>query len=59
MTDAESTVRDAADQDHRLLVLADACADRDAEVHEVLLHKVIARQADVITVADLDDLVVR
>ena len=54
-----STVRDAADQDYRLLVLADACADRDAEVHEVLLRKVLARQADVISVADLDDLVVR
>jgi nicotinamidase-related amidase len=48
-----STVRDAADRDYRLLVLADACADRDGEVHDVLLGKVFPRQATVITVADL------
>jgi nicotinamidase-related amidase len=50
-----STVRDAADRDYRLFVLADGCADRDDEVHEVLLGKVFPRQAEVITVADLTE----
>jgi nicotinamidase-related amidase len=44
-----STVRDAADRDYRLFVLADCCADADAEVHRVLTEKVFPRQADVVT----------
>jgi nicotinamidase-related amidase len=48
-----STVRDAHDRDYRLIVLADLCADRDAEVHEVLTSKVFPGQAEVIGVADL------
>jgi len=40
-----STLRQAADLDYRLIVLSDACADRDAEVHRVLLEKVFPRQA--------------
>jgi nicotinamidase-related amidase len=51
-----STTRDAYDRDYRLLVLADACADPDAEVHDVLIRQVLARQADVVEVARLDDL---
>jgi nicotinamidase-related amidase len=51
-----STVRDAADRDYRLVVLADACADRDAEVHTVLTGKVFPRQADVVTVTELGGL---
>lgn len=47
-----STVRQAADLDFELTVLADACADRDPEVHRVLTEKVFPRQADVTTVAD-------
>lgn len=47
-----STVRDAADRDFGLTVLADACADQDPEVHRVLLEKVFPRQADVITVEE-------
>jgi nicotinamidase-related amidase len=43
-----STLRDAADHDYRLFVLADCCADQDAEVHRVLTEKVFPRQADVI-----------
>ncbi|HEY1484557.1 MAG TPA: isochorismatase family cysteine hydrolase [Micromonosporaceae bacterium] len=46
-----STVRQAADLDYRLVVLADACADSDPEVHRVLLEKVFPRQAEVIDVA--------
>jgi nicotinamidase-related amidase len=46
-----STLRQAADLDYRLIVLADACLDADPEVHRVLTEKVFPRQADVCTVA--------
>ncbi len=45
-----STLREAADLDMSLAVLADACADADEEVHRVLLGKVFPRQAQVLTV---------
>lgn len=44
-----STLRQAADLDYRLVVLSDACADRDPEVHRVLTEKVFPRQALVTT----------
>lgn len=47
-----STIRSAADKDYRITLLADACADRDEEVHRVLLTKVFPRQADVITIKE-------
>jgi nicotinamidase-related amidase len=47
-----STVRQAADLDLGLTVLADGCLDSDPEVHRVLTEKVFPRQADVTTVAD-------
>lgn len=47
-----STVREAHDLDYRVIVLSDACADPDAEVHECLVRKVFPRQATVITVAE-------
>jgi nicotinamidase-related amidase len=47
-----STVREAADKDYRITVLADGCADRDEEVHQVLTTKVFPNQADVMTVTD-------
>lgn len=43
-----STVRHAADADYRLVVVADCCADRDAEVHRVLVEKVFPRQVTVV-----------
>ena len=46
-----STLREAADKDFKLTVLSDACADRDPEVHQVLMGKVFPRQADVLTVS--------
>ena len=46
-----STLRQAADLDYRLIVLADACLDRDPEVHRVLIEKVFPRQAAVHSVA--------
>jgi len=51
-----STIRDAYDRDYALLVLADACADRDDEVHEFLIGKILPRQASVISTGDLQRL---
>ncbi len=44
-----STVREAADRDYQLTVLANGCLDRDPEVHRVLMGTVFPRQADVVT----------
>ena len=44
-----STLREAADKDYVIMVLSDCCADRDEEVHRVLMTKVFPRQADVVT----------
>ncbi|MDP4239690.1 MAG: isochorismatase family cysteine hydrolase [Bacteroidota bacterium] len=44
-----STLREAADKDYVLTVLSDCCADRDDEVHRVLITKIFPRQAEVIT----------
>ena len=52
-----STVREASDQDYRIFVLADATADRDPEVHRLLIEKVLPRQAHVINTSDLSGLV--
>ncbi len=49
-----STVRDASDRDYRVLVLADATADPEPDVHAFLTERIFPRQADVITVAELD-----
>lgn len=46
-----STLREAADKDYRLSVLSDGCADRDSEVHSVLLNKVFPRHAEIMTAA--------
>jgi nicotinamidase-related amidase len=47
-----STLRQAADLDYRLTVLADGCLDADPGVHQVLLEKVFPRQAEVVSIAD-------
>ena len=47
-----STLRQAADLDYRLTVLADGCLDADPEVHRVLTEKVFPRQAEITTIAD-------
>ncbi|HEX4108148.1 MAG TPA: cysteine hydrolase [Solirubrobacteraceae bacterium] len=51
-----STVRDGADRDYRLVVLADACADFEPDVHALLTEKVFPRQAEVVDVGDLEAL---
>jgi nicotinamidase-related amidase len=48
-----STLRHAADADYRVLVVKDACADRDPEVHRVLTEKVFAMQATVLGSAEV------
>ena len=47
-----STLREAADKDYRITVIADCCADGDEEVHRVLTTKVFPRQADVVTLEE-------
>lgn len=47
-----STLREAADKDYQLTVLADCCVDGDEEVHRVLLSKVFPRQAEVIQASE-------
>jgi nicotinamidase-related amidase len=47
-----STLRQAADLDYRMTVLADACGDNDEEVHRVLCQKLFPRQAAVMTADD-------
>jgi nicotinamidase-related amidase len=47
-----STLRQAADLDYGLVVLADGCADPDDEVHRLLLAKVFPAHADVLTTAE-------
>jgi nicotinamidase-related amidase len=53
-----STVREAADRDYQIYVLADASADPDPHVHAVLTEKVLPMQAHLITVADLPGLII-
>jgi nicotinamidase-related amidase len=50
-----STVRDAADHDYRLFVLRDCCLDTP-EVHDLLVAQVFPRQAEVIDVPILEEL---
>ena len=51
-----STVRDGHDRDYRVIVLADASADPKADVHEFLITEIFPRQAEVITVEELGEL---
>jgi nicotinamidase-related amidase len=47
-----STLRQAADLDYGLTVLADGYLDADPEVHRILVGKVFTRQADAVSIAD-------
>ena len=47
-------MRDASDRDYRVLVLADATADPEPDVHAFLTERIFPRQADVVTVAELE-----
>jgi nicotinamidase-related amidase len=51
-----SAVRDGHDRDYRLVVVSDLTADPEPDVHEFLIGRVISKQADVVTAADLPGL---
>ena len=42
-------MRLAADLDYRLIAVEDGCADRDPEVHNLLMEKVFPRQGTVVS----------
>lgn len=48
-----STALDASDADYRLIVVRDCCMDQDAEVHAIVLDKIFARRATVLTADEL------
>jgi len=48
-----STVRLAADLDYQLIVVEDGCADRDPDVHTLLMEKVFPRQGTVVSAKDM------
>jgi nicotinamidase-related amidase len=47
-----STLLEASDADYRLVVIADCCADPDAELHDALLKRLFPKRAEVVTAAD-------
>lgn len=47
-----STLTEASDKDYQLSVLHDACFDKNASVHDVLVHNVFSRHADVLSVGE-------
>ena len=47
-----STLLEASDADFQIMVIADCCADLDAELHAALLTRLFPRRAEVITAAD-------
>ena len=51
-----TTVREAIDLDYQIVVLRDACADRDRDIHAFLTEKVFAANTFVATVDELDRL---
>ncbi|MBI2315884.1 MAG: cysteine hydrolase [Betaproteobacteria bacterium] len=48
-----STTRYAADEDYRIVIVEDCCADFEPEVHDFLCFKVLNRQAEVVQSTDL------
>jgi nicotinamidase-related amidase len=48
-----TTIREAADRDYRIIVVAGCTADSDPEVHDFLLRRVFPRQAEIWTAAQL------
>jgi nicotinamidase-related amidase len=47
-----STLLDACDADYQLVVIADCCADLDAELHRSLLERLFPQRAAVVTAAE-------
>lgn len=50
-----STARWAADADYTMNVISDCCVDRDPEVHQVLIQKVLAGMAPPLTSSEFID----
>jgi len=50
---ATATVRLAADLDYHLIVVEDGCADRDPDVHQLLMAKVSPWQGTVVRAKDM------
>ena len=48
-----STLLDAVDADYRAIVVTDCCADRDAEVHRVLVEKFFPQRGTAVSAAEL------
>ena len=48
-----STLLEACDADYRIVVIADCCADLDAELHGTLLNRLFPQRAEVMTASDL------
>jgi nicotinamidase-related amidase len=48
-----STVRDALDRDYEIYVLADAIADHDPQLHDVLVERLLPQSVNVIDTGDL------
>ena len=48
-----STALEAMDQDYRVLIVRDACANSDPELHACLLDRLLAQRTDVITTAQV------
>jgi nicotinamidase-related amidase len=47
-----STLLDACDADYQIVVIADCCADLDAELHGTLISRLFQRRAEVTTASD-------
>ena len=45
-----------AERVYGIIVVADACADPDAEAHDLLVTKIFPKQGRVISVSELSDL---
>jgi nicotinamidase-related amidase len=48
-----STLLAAVDADYRAVIVKDCCADRDCEVHSVLVEKFFPQRGTVVTAAEL------
>jgi len=52
-----ATLLEASDQDFRLVVVADCCADLDPDLHMCLIERLFPRHADVLTASEFADAV--
>jgi nicotinamidase-related amidase len=47
-----STLLEACDADYRTVVIADCCADTDAELHRVLIERLFPLRGEMMTAAE-------